>query len=444
MAREFTYTVTEEDEERGVTIKEILDRHFNFSSRLRKKIKKARTVFLDGHETPMWIEPSAGSVITVDIPEERSRFTPEPIPLTVLYEDEDLLLLNKQPGIVVHPTTGCPAHTIANGVAQYMRDKGMLYKIHFINRLDMDTSGVLALGKNSHAQDDFVRQSERGEVKKQYLAIVDGIVEDDSGTIDAPIGRPLNEPIRRGVVPDGRPSVTHYAVQERYKNHTLVRLRLGTGRTHQIRVHMKYIGHPVTGDALYGAPSDLIARQALHAQTLSFCHPVSGKPLEITAPLLDDMKQLLEVCRGQIPAAGVIEAVHRQKEAAAALKENKKKSAATAAPVPGEEAPAAMPGSDETAVPAAGEEAPAAMPGGTGETAARRKTQEPPFPRLKANRPTQPIPCGPAHGRRPRTAPRTALRTVLPVCPRPPQSRHPPRSTARQQLPKQIPRPASN
>ena len=307
MKREFTYTVTKEDVTEGLSVKKLMDRNFSFSSRLRAKIKKHRTVYLNGKDVPVYIKPAAGDTITVRLPEEKSWFPPEDIPLEVLYEDEDLLIINKQPYITVHPTNGQPNHTIANAAAKYMIDTGQSFKIRFINRLDMDTSGVLALGKNSFAQDQFVKQAQSGGVHKGYLAVVDHIIEDETGTIDAPIGH-LPDDIRRGVMENGQPSVTHYEVVERFYpkaeddiGFTLVRLKLETGRTHQIRVHMAFIGHPVTGDPLYGGSSHLpgtgeflIGRQALHAEILAFDHPATGKPLEIRAPLPEDMRELIQ------------------------------------------------------------------------------------------------------------------------------------------------------
>lgn len=303
MKRKFEYTVTEDDVKKELSIRELLRRNFTFSSRLRTKIKKNKSVYLNEEEIPVWITPKAGDKITVAIPEESSYFVPENIPIVPVFEDEDLLIINKPAGYIVHPTNGQPNHTIANGVAQYMLDTNQNFKIRFINRLDMDTSGLLALGKNSHVQDDFVKQAKRGGVHKGYVAIVEGIIDEEDGIIDLPLGRPDNESIRRGVVEGGKPSITHYKVLERFDSgYTMVRLRLETGRTHQIRVHMSYIGHPLVGDWLYNGQEQpdqrgdslLIKRQALHAQYLSFNHPITGKLLELEAPLPEDMLSLIE------------------------------------------------------------------------------------------------------------------------------------------------------
>lgn len=304
MKREFNYTVTSQDEQEQRSIRELMRREFSFSSRLWSKIKKQRAVFLNGEEIQVWKVPAAGDLLTIRLPEEQSHFPPQDIPIAVLYEDDDLLLINKQPHITVHPTGGCPDHTIANGLMQYMLDTHQQFKIRFINRLDMDTSGVLAIGKNAYAQDDFVKQQKRGHVIKEYLALVNGIMTSEEGTIDAPIGRPANEPLRRGIVPvekGGKASVTHFHVLKRYppvlpsqkKGYTLLALRLETGRTHQIRVHLSSLGHPVTGDWLYGASSPLIDRQVLHAASLTFPHPLTGQTFTVSAPLPEDIQRLL-------------------------------------------------------------------------------------------------------------------------------------------------------
>lgn len=295
MKDKYTYTVTKDDENKELQIKELLRHKFNFSSRLRTKIKKHRGVTLNGAAVDPWMVPKTGDVIAVSIPDEISYFPPEPIPIHPIYEDDDLLIINKQPGVVVHPTNGHPDHTIANGVTQYMLDTNQSFKIRFINRLDRDTSGLLALGKNSHAQDGFVKQMKSGLVEKKYLAVVKGVFPQDQGTIDEPLGRPDPDQVHRGVVAGGNPSITHFRVIERFASgYTLMELVLETGRTHQIRVHLSHLGFPIVGDTLYGCADDkLIKRQALHAESLSFLHPVTGLPLNLKAPLPDDMAQLL-------------------------------------------------------------------------------------------------------------------------------------------------------
>lgn len=325
---EFQYTVTKEDENNGSSVKELVRSHFTFSSRLMTKLKQNHLVFLNGKDVQWWISPCEGDVITINLPEEKSDFPPEDIPISVVYEDNDLLVINKQPGVVVHPTKGKPCHTIANGLMKKMLDEGENYKIRFVNRLDMNTSGLLIIAKNSHAQDNLTKQMNAGNrgLHKKYKAIVVGEMPNDCGTIDLPLGRPDENEVERWVLPveqGGYPSVTHYRVLDRFKGHSLVELELETGRTHQIRVHLSYIGYPILGDHLYcngdpfeyrrlhGDPrddenydpelgqggkeivSELIDRQALHAYSLTLRHPVSGELLQLEAPLPEDMQTVI-------------------------------------------------------------------------------------------------------------------------------------------------------
>ena len=294
---EFTYTITAEDKD--LAIKQILRQRFQFSARMRNKIKREKLVYLNGEQIPGWITAKPGDVLEIRLPEETSDFIPEDIPIRTVYEDSSLLIINKQPGIVVHPTKGHPQHTLANGIMKEMLDRGQSFKIRFTNRLDMDTSGIVAVAKNSHCQASFMKQSQAGLVEKRYLAIVKGLVKEDQGTISLPIGQPDPERVERAVVEGGSPSVTHYQVLERFRaGYSLVELSLETGRTHQIRVHMAAIGHPVVSDHLYGESNPfLIERQALHARKLAMLHPVTGEPVSFEAELPEDMANLLEKLR---------------------------------------------------------------------------------------------------------------------------------------------------
>ncbi|MCQ4635993.1 RluA family pseudouridine synthase [Anaerovorax odorimutans] len=294
---QFKYIVTEEDKD--LDVKGVLRHKFDFSARTRGKIKREKLVYLNGEQTAGWLPVKTGDVITIEFPRETSNFIPEDIPISIVYEDDSLLIVNKQPGLVVHPTKGHSNHTLANGIMKYMLDSGQNYKIRFMNRLDMDTSGLVAVAKNSHCQASFMKQSQAGLVEKRYLAIVKGLVESDTGTIDLPVGQPDPERVERAVVEGGAPSLTHYKVVERFRaGFSLVELALETGRTHQIRVHMAHIGYPIVSDHLYGETNPfLIERQALHAFRLGLSHPVTGKPVTFEAPLPQDMETLLEKLR---------------------------------------------------------------------------------------------------------------------------------------------------
>lgn len=297
---DFIHKVTTEDE--GLEVREIMRNYFDFSSRLRNRIKREKLVTLNGIQTPGWIRTKAGDVVKVVLPDEKSNFEPEDIPVYPVFEDNDILIINKQPGLIVHPTKGYPSGTVANALMHYMQQTDQSFKIRFVNRLDMDTSGLLVIAKNAYCQNDYTNQMKANTVEKRYISIVCGILESDSGTIDLPIGRPDPDNVARGVMEGGAPSVTHYKVIERFydQNYTLVELLLETGRTHQIRVHMSHIGHPVLGDWLYGGVNEeLISRQALHAARLTFTHPVTKKRMVLEAPLPKDMQKVLNILRSQ-------------------------------------------------------------------------------------------------------------------------------------------------
>ncbi len=311
---EFKHVVTKEED--GAEVRDLIRRHFDFSSRLRGRIKREKRVFLNGRSVEGFRRAKAGDLLSISLPEDRSHFAAEDIPIYPVFEDKSLLLLNKQPGVTVHPTKGHTHGTIANGLMTYMSEhagqNGNPFKIRFVNRLDMDTSGLLIVAKNAYVQNDIVQQMKKDHIAKEYVALVCGLISEESGTIDLPIGHPDPDSPCRGVCEDGAPSVTHYQVLERFDAaadpaaesaspaFTLVRLRLATGRTHQIRVHMSHIGHPVVSDSLYGSPCpDLIGRQALHAASLRFIHPVTKKELQIEAPLPSDMCSALEQLRSR-------------------------------------------------------------------------------------------------------------------------------------------------
>jgi len=293
---QFIHKVTNEDA--GLEVRQITGKYFDFSARLRNRIKRQKLTMRNGQPAEGWHRVSAGDIISITLPEEHSYFTPEDIPLDIVFEDEDLMVINKQPGLVVHPTNGCKSGTCANALAHYMEETGHVFKIRFVNRLDRDTSGLILVSKNAYCQNHITHQMQNGLIEKKYTAIVKGIVTSERGTIDLPIGRPNRDDIRRGVHPDGAPSVTHYEVLDYINGHTLIELLLGTGRTHQIRVHMSHIGHPVLGDSLYGEEEpSLIGRQALHASRLSLIHPITKERVFYEAPLPEDIRTAISRLR---------------------------------------------------------------------------------------------------------------------------------------------------
>lgn len=295
---EFRHIVTNEDD--GMEVREIMKQYFDFSARLRNRIKREKLTMRNGQPTEGWHKVTAGDEISIVLPEERSHFPAEPIPLNIVYEDDDLVIINKQPGLVVHPTKGHPAGTVANALTYYMEQNDNMWKIRFVNRLDMDTSGLLLVAKNSYCQNHITNQMRNNQIEKKYEAILCGNVTGNTGTVAVPIGRPDPDDVRRGVMKDGAPSVTHYNVIKQLEGHTLVELGLETGRTHQIRVHMSFIGHPVLGDHLYGGENpEYINRQALHAKSLSFIHPMTKERVTFEAPLPEDMIRAIDLLSQQ-------------------------------------------------------------------------------------------------------------------------------------------------
>ena len=294
---DFKYIISKEDEE--LTVKGLLRSKFHYSSRFLTKIKFNNLSYLNGESIPLWVKPKAGDELVIKQLIEESDFPMEDIPIFPIYEDENILVINKQPGYVVHPTKGQPNHTIANGIMKYMATTEQNFKVRFVNRLDRDTSGLLIIAKNAYSQNELSRQMKHS-MHKEYKALVKGVIAEDEGTIDVPIGRPDPDEVKRGVLAvedGGYDSITHYKVLERYDGYSLIQLKLETGRTHQIRVHMNHIGHPVLGDTLYDEESPFIDRQALHAYKLAFNHPLTQEKMELEAPLPDDILHAIELIK---------------------------------------------------------------------------------------------------------------------------------------------------
>ena len=283
------------NEDENLTLKEVLLDKLNFSVRGLSKMKRYKTVKVN----KKYISPSEkvkkGDLIEVDITEEMADFNPQNLNLEILYDDFDIIMVNKPPFMVVHPTKSHFENTIANGVTHYINEQKEKVKIRFVNRLDMNTSGLVIVAKNPYAQFVLSSDMKEDEVEKVYIAVVKGIVKEDSGTIDAPIYRPTDDSVKRIVDERGQASVTHYEVIERLNDATVLKLRLETGRTHQIRVHLNHIGHGIIGDELYGyINEELINRQALHAYSLKFKQPRTREDLHFTASLPQDMLELIE------------------------------------------------------------------------------------------------------------------------------------------------------
>ncbi|GGJ73408.1 23S rRNA pseudouridine1911/1915/1917 synthase [Anoxybacillus voinovskiensis] len=220
---------------------------------------------------------------------EISDIHPNYQPLDILWEDEHLLIINKRAGLDVHPTAPNETGTLANAVAFYLQSDGVFTKVRHVHRLDRDTSGAILFAKHALSAAMLDRMLEKRQIKRTYVAVVHGIMKKRSGTINAPIGRDRHHPTRRRVSKTGDKAMTHYRVLETFKNSntSLVELTLDTGRTHQIRVHMSYIGHPLAGDVLYGGSAEQYKRQALHAARLIVPHPFTNETITCIAPCPD-------------------------------------------------------------------------------------------------------------------------------------------------------------
>lgn len=304
------YTVTEQED--GWLLKTVLQRRLLVSRKLLSKIKLTEQgVMLNRERVYISVKVAAGDVVEVRMEQEESDdILPEPIPFTVLYEDEHLLVVNKDAGIIVHPTHGHYTGTLANGVVHYWKSKGQRFRFRPIHRLDQETSGVLAIAKNPYVHQHVSEQMIAGTVDKKYIAFVHGSPVPEQGSVDGPIDRDPEEPHRRIVTPDGYAARTLYTTLTRWAEGTAsaVSLKLESGRTHQIRVHMTSIGCPLIGDRMYKTLPEheineraiavreerdsWIERQALHACELTFEHPILQERMTFQAPFPLDMAAL--------------------------------------------------------------------------------------------------------------------------------------------------------
>lgn len=243
-----------------------------------------------------------GDVIEVDVPEvEDLEIVAEDLNLEIVYEDADVLVVNKPRGMVVHPAPGHTTGTLVNGLMYHCKDLSGINGVArpgIVHRIDKDTSGLLMVAKNDIAHEGLVNQLVDKSVTRKYTALVHGHIAHDKGTIDAPIGRDQKDRQKQAIVDNGKHAVTHFHVVERFGNFTLIECRLETGRTHQIRVHMNYIGFPLAGDPKYGPKKTIdFPGQVLHAGVLGFKHPVTGEYLEFSAPLPEDFENVLTELR---------------------------------------------------------------------------------------------------------------------------------------------------
>lgn len=282
--------------EDGMTVKEYAG-ELGISKRLLTDIKfGGGDLQINGEHVTVKYVLKEGDLLIVKFPEEQVSETllAEPIPLDILYEDEHVLVINKQPYVSSIPSREHPSGSIANGIIDHYQKNGVRATVHLVTRLDRDTSGVMLVAKHRFAHSILSSAQKNGLVKRRYAAVVHGRMAQMEGTVDAPIGRHPDSIIERTVTPDGQKAVTHFYVTCANDDMTSVALQLETGRTHQIRVHMSYLGHPLCGDTLYGGTRQEIARQALHSEHLSFIHPLTQENMTFHAPLPQDMSKLIK------------------------------------------------------------------------------------------------------------------------------------------------------
>ncbi|MCB6608921.1 RluA family pseudouridine synthase [[Clostridium] symbiosum] len=290
----------------GVRIDKFLSESCPLQSRsFLQKLLKSELVDVDGKTVKSSYKVSAGETVSFEAPEAvEAEITAQEMPLDILYEDQDVILINKPKGMVVHPAAGHYEGTLVNGLMHHCRDQlsgiNGVMRPGIVHRIDMDTTGVIIACKNDLAHNSIAEQLKVHSITRKYYAVVFGNLPDDEGTVAAPIGRHPTDRKKMSVISkNGKDAVTHYRVLERFRGYTYVECRLETGRTHQIRVHMASIGHPLLGDQVYGPSKQPfhLNGQTLHAGVLGFIHPRTGEYMEFTAPLPDYFEELLTKLR---------------------------------------------------------------------------------------------------------------------------------------------------
>lgn len=308
MGNETIYKVNIDEEQQGTRIDLVLSMALPETSRsFLQKLITGGSVSIDGSVCKSKKQKvEAGQEITIVVPEpEQLEITPEDIPLEIIYEDDDVLVVNKPKGMVVHPAVGNYSGTLVNAVMYHCGDSlssiNGVIRPGIVHRIDKDTSGLLMIAKNDTAHNSLAAQLAEHSITRAYQAIVYNNFADDEGTVDAPIGRDPKNRLRQAVTQqNSKRAVTHYKVLERFGKFTLIEARLETGRTHQIRVHMSHIKHPLLGDFVYGPEKNPfgVSGQMLHAKILGFVHPTTGEYMEFESPLPEEFEKTLNKLRG--------------------------------------------------------------------------------------------------------------------------------------------------
>lgn len=295
MNRTIEYIIEKEDA--GLRIEQFLKRRGYSSKNLAAIKRMPKSVIVNGEHFYMRQELKEGDRLSIHIMETESseKVPPTEIPLNIVYEDEDIIVINKPAHMPIHPSLNNYTNSLANALAWYYEKQNKPFVFRCCNRLDRDTSGLTVVAKHLVSGNILSSMVKERKFHRQYLAIVRGHVTPPSGTINAPLGRKEGTIIERTIDWEhGENAITHYHVVEEKNGHSLVSLKLETGRTHQIRIHMKHLGFPLIGDYLYNPDMEFISRQALHSHKISFTHPITGEPMNFVAPLPEDMQRVLE------------------------------------------------------------------------------------------------------------------------------------------------------
>lgn len=299
MTEEFYYLI--EEAEAGLRVDVYLSGKFPGISRSQvQRLIEDDRLLVNARRVKSSHKLKAGDEVEFELPPAvELKVEAENIPLEIIYQDEYLAVINKPVGLVVHPAPGNEHGTLVNALLYHLTNLSSVNGVirpGIVHRIDKDTSGLLVIAKNDEAHQALSKQLADHSMTREYVALCEGLVKTDQGTIDAPIGRDPRNRLRMGIVPNGRRAVTHYTVQQRYQDMTLVRLRLETGRTHQIRVHMASIHHPVAADPVYGFKKQRVKYQGqmLHARLLGFLHPRDGQPMEFSVPVPEEFRLVLE------------------------------------------------------------------------------------------------------------------------------------------------------
>ncbi len=295
MNRNIDYIIDEDSA--GLRVEQFLRRKRYSGQNLSEIKRMPKSILVNGVHYYMRQELSKGDHLQVRICETKNseKIPPTKLPLDIIYEDEDLLVLNKPAGMPIHPSLNNYTNSMANALAYYFQSQGKPFIFRCCNRLDRDTSGLTIVSKHLVSGSILSDMTKYREVHREYLAIARGSVTPSEGTIQAPLGRKEGTIIERTVDWEhGEDAVTHYKVVKEANGHSLVSLRLETGRTHQIRIHMKYLGYPLIGDYLYNPDMEYMTRQALHSHHMEFTHPITGEHMSFTAPLPEDMARVMQ------------------------------------------------------------------------------------------------------------------------------------------------------